>query len=237
MHHQRQQICVLPCRGCWSTSLPTAVCAWPGGSSQRVICQSRRDAERLEQKICTGCTGEVQEVWLTVVMPAQDTISATHTTSVDSKEALQRLSLQQSGEDLSSQPCKTKAEVKAGLCLTAASSLPETPALAACVSPRLHPRSGKSGSHVILNVQCGKSPFAQHSVRRLSEDKVLRKSADAVLFTAKSNGNPKAAALKQPRQRSGLLKSTDNAAMSHNDISVAVRRSRVLLSTSFSIQY
>ena len=161
-------------------------------------------------------------------MPPQDAIAAVHASGANLSDALADLALQPLALDKSSHPGKTDA--KAALALTATCSLPEPPAPITCLTPRLHSSCTKPGSHAAINVQCNKSPFAQRTMKKSAGAAVLRKSADAVLVTARSasSSSPRAAAFRQARQRTSLQKSTGSGEIGTSDIAAAVRRSRVL---------
>ena len=162
-------------------------------------------------------------------MPAEGSKLAVQASCAELSDALKSVSLQQPAQSVRLQPGGSKAETKDAVDLTAFCSVPVPPAPTACLSPRIHSRAANPGSRAALNVQSSKSPCAQHSVRKSAGVGVLRKSADAVLTTAKSapSSSPRVAAFRQARQRNGLQKSTSNTAQELDDISAAVRRSRV----------
>lgn len=160
-------------------------------------------------------------------MPAQSAIAAVHASGTNLSDALADLTLQSSALDKSSQPGKIDA--KAALALTATGSLPEPPAPIACLTPRLHSSSVKLGSRAAVNVQCNKSPFAQRTTKKSAAGNTLRKSADAVLVTARSamSSSPRVAAFRQARQSNSLQRSTGSGDLGTSDTAAAVQRSRV----------
>lgn len=162
-------------------------------------------------------------------MPAQSPISAVQASCAELSDARKSASLQQPAQSTRLQPGRSKAETKDAVALTAFCSVPMPPAPTPCLSPRIHSQPANPGSRAALNVQSSKSPFAQRSVKNSAGVNVLRKSADAVLTTAKSapSSSPRVAAFRQVRQRNGVQKSTSNAGQEADDISAAVRRSRV----------
>jgi len=162
-------------------------------------------------------------------MPAEGSTLAVQASCAELSDALKSVSLQQPAQSVRLQPGGSKAETKDAVDLTAFCSVPVPSAPTACLSPRIHSRAANPGSRAALNVQSSKSPFAQHSVRKSAGVGVLRKSADAVHTTAKSapSSSPRVAAFRQARQRNGVQKSTSNAGQEADDISAAVRRSRV----------
>ena len=162
-------------------------------------------------------------------MPAQSPTSAVQASCAELSDALKSVSLQQPAQSICLRPGGSKAETKDVVALTAFCSVPGPPAPTACLSPRIHSQAAFPGSRAAFNVQSSKSPFAQRSVRNSAGVTVLRKSADAVLTTAKSapSSSPKIAAFRQACQRNGMQKSTSNAGQEVDDIPAAVRRSRV----------
>ncbi|DBB00915.1 hypothetical protein WJX77_003121 [Trebouxia sp. C0004] len=161
-------------------------------------------------------------------MPVQNCTSAVQASCAELSDALKSVSLQQPAQSTGLQPGGSKAETKDAVALTAFCSVPVPSAPTACLSPRIHSLSANPGSRAALNLQSSKAPFAQRSVRN-ADVNVLRKSADAVLTTAKSTpGNsPRVAASRQARQRNGVQKNANNAGQEVDDISAAVRRSRM----------
>ena len=162
-------------------------------------------------------------------MPAEGSTFAVQASCAELSDALQNVSLQQPAQSIRLQPGDSKAETKDAVALTAFCSVPVPPAPTACLSPRIHSQVAKPGSRAALNVQSSKSPFAQRSLKNSAGVSVLRKSADAVLTTAKSapSSSPRVAAFRQTRQRNGVQKSTSNATQELDDIPAAVRRARV----------
>ncbi|DBA77671.1 TPA: hypothetical protein ACH3X2_008373 [Trebouxia sp. C0005] len=162
-------------------------------------------------------------------MPAQNPTFAGQAGCAELSDALKSVSLQQPAQSIRLQPGGSKAETKDAVALTAFCSVPLPPAPTACLSPRIHSRAANPGSRAALNLQSSKSPLAQRSARNSAGVSVLRKSADAVLTTAKSapSSSPKVAAFRQACQRSGVQESTSNVGQEFDDISAAVRRSRM----------
>ena len=162
-------------------------------------------------------------------MPARNRTSAVQATCAELSTALKSVSLQQPAQSIHLQPGGSKAETKSAVAMTAFCSVPVPPAPTACLSPRIHSQAANPGSRAALNLQSSKSPFAQRSVRNSAGVTVLRKSADAVLTTAKSapSSSPRVAAFRQARQHNGVQKRSSNAGQEVDDISAAVRRSRV----------
>ena len=159
-------------------------------------------------------------------MPAEAGIGAIHGSAVLAKQAslqgaVQKLSLQQAKYGSTPQPCSTKAAVE----LTSVSSLPEPSAPTVCTSPRLKQQPAKLDSRAALQA---KSPFAQRSAKRLTGQDTLRKSADAILTSAKSSGGGPKLAARHMQKQSSLEKKADPAASSQEGVAAAVRRSRVL---------
>lgn len=161
-------------------------------------------------------------------MPAEDTDKQDDVDPTHEKTALNSLTLQHAGCSSSPQRCSSP-EVQRAKSLTADGSLPGPPAPAACTSPRIQSNPAKAGSRAAWSVQASKSPFAQSVAKRLVAQPAVRKSADAILVTARSStsNSPKVSAFRQARQRKSLQASPASAADSVDDITAATRRSRV----------
>ena len=161
-------------------------------------------------------------------MPAEGIDKQADATSTHEETAFNSLSLQQADCCSSPQRCSSP-EVQTAKSLTAKGSLPEPSAPAACTSPKIQSHPAKAGSRAAIGTQASKSPFAQSVARQFGARPAVRKSADAVLVTARSgsSSNPKLSAFRQARQHKNLQASPASAADIVDDIIAATRRSRV----------
>ena len=156
-------------------------------------------------------------------MPAEliekDSLASSH----DLQTTFSRLELQQPAESSSPGPLAAVPKMLATSTLTSAKSLQEPPAPAKCSSPRISSHPGKPGSRAAMSLLTSKSPL----YKGRSSQPVVRRSADAVLFSGPStaSGNPKATAFRQARQRNSIQLNAANSL--ENGTAAAVRRSRV----------
>ena len=175
-------------------------------------------------KTCTS----VLQASAEITLPAVDITTQPIAVSSSLDTPLTALTLQQSDCSDAPQPCITLRMAQLEN-LTTAQTVQEPLTPVACKSPRIQSYAAKGGSPAAMTAHLGKSPFVQPIARQCVGQSAVRRSADAVLITAPSDSGShgKASALRQARQRKSLQAIAASAADTVDDVTAAVRRSRV----------